>query len=57
MEDKGAYCAAGHGVAESWTRLSNRTTTDYTRFGFMTSCETVSHEAEILFSKMGVCSE
>ena len=27
VEDRGAWCAAVHGVAKSWTRLSDRTTT------------------------------
>jgi len=28
VEDKGDWCAAIHGVTKSWTRLSDRTTTE-----------------------------
>ena len=33
MEDRGPWCAAVHGVAKSWTQLSNWRTTTVTVFG------------------------
>ena len=35
VKDMEAWCAAVHGVAKSWTRLSNRTTTNYFSDSFL----------------------
>ena len=58
VEDRGAWCAEVHGVAKSWTWLSNWTTAQQTSRGFRTQCEfaaqIVKHAGQRVRSKLSL---
>ena len=60
VKDRGAWCAAVHGVAKGQTQLSNRTTAtclpDKTQFSTFTLCTFLSQHGHWLLGTVGVWS-